>query len=157
MSNVLRRDPDPPCSYGDDDRVAPGWRHAAPGAHGLVVWECLAPAPGGAKPPELARREARPACEGAREMGRIGVPEVQRDLDDLAGRILEHPLREVEPSPCDDTPVRHALVGQATLERPGAQPHHLRDGMHVRVAVAEQPGDDLVHDAAEPGCPAPSL
>src|SRR5262249_11414104 len=128
MSIVLRRDRDRPRSYGDDDRVAPGWRRAVPRTHRLLVRECLAPAPGRAKTPELARREARPACEGAREVRRIGVPEVQRDLDDLAVRILEHPLRKVEAGLRENTPVRHALLEQATLEGPGTQPQHLRDG-----------------------------
>src|SRR5262245_46655059 len=103
-----------------------------------------------AKSPELARREARPACEGACEMGLIGVPEVERDLDDPAGWILEHPLRDVAAGPRDDARVRHAFFGQATLERPRTQPQQLRHGTDLRVPIAEQSGDHLLHDVAEP-------
>ncbi len=149
---MLQRDPTGRSRIGTMTRLFSEWRRAAPGTEGVLMRECAAPAPGRAKPPELARREARPACEGAREMGRIGIPEVERDLDDLAGWLLEHPLRNLEAGPRDDARVGHALVGQPTLERPGTEPHHLGDGTDVRVAAREQSGDELLHDAAEPGC-----
>src|SRR5262249_60411527 len=110
---------------------------------------CPAPAGGRAKPPELARREARPAHEGAHEMGGIGVPEVQRDLDDLAGWIDEHPLRNGEAGPRDDARGRHPLFGYATLERPRSQPQPPRGGKGVRGAIAEQPDDELADDDAK--------
>src|SRR5262249_52939461 len=42
-------------------------------------------------PAELAWRDSRPADEGAREMRVVGVADVERNIDDLARRILEHP------------------------------------------------------------------
>ena len=102
---------------------------------------------GRAQAAELARREACPAREGAREMRRIGVPEVQRDVDDLACRIVEHLLRNGEAGLRDDTHERGPLVGEPPLERPGAQLHHLRDRADFRAPVGEQRGDDLLHDA----------
>src|SRR5215467_1400931 len=68
------------------------WRPAASHTD-VLVRKSAAPAAVRANPLEFSRREAGPAHEGAREMGLIGVPEVERDLDDLAGRIVEHPLR----------------------------------------------------------------
>jgi len=68
-----------------------------------------------ANPLEFARSETGPAREGAREMCLIGVAEVERDLDDLAGWILQHLLRNVEAGSRDDAGVRHPFVGQATL------------------------------------------
>src|SRR4029077_14335704 len=53
-------------------------------------------APGRATALELAWREACPAYERTREVGLIGVAKVQRDVDDLAGRVCEHPLRGSE-------------------------------------------------------------
>ena len=82
-------------------------------------------------------------------MGLIGVPDVQRDLDDLAGWFPEHPLRNVAARARYDARVRHPFFGQATLERPGTQAQHLRDGMDGRVAIAKRSGDDLLHDVAE--------
>ena len=124
--------------------------------HGVPVREFPSPASGLATPPELAGRQARPAHEGAREMGLIGVPEVQRDLDDLAGWILEHPLRNVATGPRDDARVCQTFFGETTLERPRTQLQHLRDGTDLRVAIAEQSDDQLLHDVAEAAGFAPS-
>ena len=83
-------------------------------------------------------------------MGLIGVPEIERDLDDLAPRIVEHPLRNRIADPRDEAGERHALGGEAALEGPRAQPHYLRDGADVRAPVGELGGDDLLHRPAEP-------
>jgi hypothetical protein len=82
-------------------------------------------------------------------VGGIGVPELQGDVDDFAAGVSEHPPRDVEAHPRDDVRERQALVSQATLERPGAQPHQLGDAMQIGVAVGEQRGDDLVHGAGD--------
>ena len=82
-------------------------------------------------------------------MGGVGVAEVERDVNDLAGRVTEHLLRDVAAGPCNHAREAQALAVQTTLQRPGAQPHDLGDGMHVRLAVGEQLGDDLAHDLAD--------
>ena len=72
------------------------------------------------KSPELVGCKARPAHERTCEVGVIGVSEVERDVDDLAGGIIEHPLRDVEARPRDDAPAGQPLRRQPTLQRPGA-------------------------------------
>src|SRR5262245_55224841 len=52
-------------------------------------------------PAELPWRESRPADEGAGEMRVVGVADVERDIDHLARRILEHPACGVETRTCD--------------------------------------------------------
>jgi hypothetical protein len=44
-------------------------------------------------------------------MGLIGVPEVQRDIDDPAARVIEEPLPNIEPRPRDEAPEGQAVVG----------------------------------------------
>ena len=54
---------------------------------------------------ELARPEAGPAREGAREVAGIGVAEVQGDVDDPVPRISEH-LPATERRACATTRVK---------------------------------------------------
>jgi hypothetical protein len=62
-----------------------------------------------AQPPELPGGQTRPARERTREVSLIGVSEVERDLDDLAARIVEHPLRNRVADLRDEPGKRHTL------------------------------------------------
>jgi hypothetical protein len=75
-------------------------------------------------------------------VGRIGVTEVERDVDDLPGRVVEHALRLCEAGPRNHPGEGQALGVQAELERARAQAYRLRDEMDVGVAVGEKRGDD---------------
>jgi hypothetical protein len=90
----------------------------------------------------INRANHAPARVTNRRLGTSSPPTV-------FGGVSEHPPRDVEAHPRDDVRERQALVTQATLERPGAQPHQLGDGMQIGVAVGEQRGDDLVHGAGD--------
>src|SRR5262245_51868448 len=68
-------------------------------------------------PAELSWRDSRPADKCAREVGVVGVADVERDIDDLARRILEHPPRGVETRTCDHGGERQALVCEPALQR----------------------------------------
>src|SRR5262245_20919386 len=101
-------------------------------------------------PTELAWRDSRPADEGAGEMRVVGVADVERDIDDLARRVLEHSPCGVETCTRDHGGERQAFPRQSALQGPGAEPYDLRDRADVRRTVSKQAGDDLLHETAEP-------
>ena len=90
------------------------------------------------KAPKIARGHARPAPERAREVGGVGVAQVQGDIDDLPVRVVEHALRRIEARLRDHPRVGQALLLQLALERPDARSNCLGEDMNVGVAVRER-------------------
>ncbi len=84
-------------------------------------------------------------------MSRIGVAEVQRDVDDPSIGVVEQPERGVESCAGGHSRERQPLRVQAALERPRAHSALLGDQMDVGIAVGGQGGHELLHGRADVG------
>src|SRR5262245_54482692 len=105
--------------------------------------------PGPFTTPEVGRRQAGPAQEGAREVRRIRVAERAGHVADRARRIGQHLLRRLATYLLEDARIRPPCAAQPPLERAHAGAYARRHLMDLGRAPLGQRGDDLVHPALE--------
>ncbi|SQC39947.1 Uncharacterised protein [Clostridium sporogenes] len=103
----------------------------------------------------LARRDARPALECAREIGAIGIADARRDLVDRQPRAFEQPQRVAQPDLVEQRRIGRAVFGELALERARRHMQLARDVVDRRIAAfaADQQVAHALDDAlriAEP-------
>src|SRR5438093_37242 len=112
-----------------------------------AAWAALGRIP--SETPEVPGRATRPAQEGTREVAGVRVADRAADLADLPGGIPQHLPRHLCARPRHHLRVRHTVLAEAALQRPGAHPDRAGDELDVRIAPGERARDDLVHFADE--------